>query len=202
MTGLAANSSAYVYVSSTAQNSAYRYYAPGVTSRSAYMSFTASSNTRDMAIDPDGGIWVALDWSSVKLRHYDASGSMTDIIGSDLVPEAYGVTLDDTGILWVSDTDNDLIYAINTSTGVEGDDTAEEGPGLSVSANPFEGSVTLSSPGRAGTLNLYDCSGRLVLERPFDGSHTVGGARLSAGTYLATVSSSDGVLATARLVKL
>jgi sugar lactone lactonase YvrE len=202
VTGLAANGSTYLYVSSTAQNTAYRYYAPGVTSRSTYMSFTASSNTRDMAIDTEGGIWVALDWSSVSLRHYDASGSMTDIIGTDLVPDAYGVTLDDSGILWVSDTENNLIYAVNTSTGVEDGDAAANGSGLSVSANPFGGSVTLSSPGGSGTLSLYDCSGRLVLKRPFDGSHTVEGGRLSAGTYLAAVRSGDGALATARLVKL
>lgn len=199
MTGLGARDASYLYVSSTAQNAAYRYVAPGIYSRYHYMSFTASSDTRDLAILPDGSIWVALDWSSVKLRHYDSGGSLIASIGTDLVPDAWGVTLDDTGRLWVSDTENDLIYAVNLSTGVE------EGPsvsGLQVSRNPFSESVTVSCEGvDDGTLSIYDGSGRLVAERPFSGSTLIEAGGMETGAYYVRLSS-GGSVRSARLLKL
>lgn len=199
MTGLGARDASYLYVSSTAQNSAYRYVAPGIYSRYHYMSFAGSSSTRDMAITAGGDIWVALDWSGIKLRHYDSSGDLVESIGPDLVPDAWGVTIDDTGRLWVSDTESDLIYAINLSTGIEGG-TGEES--LTVSRNPFRGSVSVSCPGVAGgTLSLYDCSGRLVMEREFSESATIGGGDMARGAYHLRLLS-DGQTWSARLLKL
>lgn len=199
MTGLGARDASYLYVSSTAQNAAYRYVAPGIYSRFHYMSFTASSDTRDMAILPDGSIWVALDWSSVKLRHYDSGGSLIESMGTDLVPDAWGVTLDDTGRLWVSDTDNDLIYAINLSTGVEDGPSAS---GLQVSRNPFSESVTVSCEGvDDGTLSIYDGSGRLVAERPFSGPTLIEAGGMERGPYYVRLSA-GGSVRSARLLKL
>ncbi len=199
MTGLGAKNASYIYVSSTAQNAAYRYVAPGIYSRYHYMSFTASSGTRDMAITPEGDIWVAIDWSSIKMRHYDSSGNLVESLGTDLIPDAWGVTLDDTGRLWVSDTENDLIYAVNLSTGVED----EPGPaGLQISRNPFTESVTITCPEVAsGTLRLFDCRGRLVMERGFGGSAVIEAEGMAAGTYYASLSS-GGRTRSVRLLKL
>lgn len=200
MTGLGARDASYLYVSSTAQNAAYRYVAPGIYSRYHYMSFTASSDTRDLAILPDGSIWVALDWSSVKLRHYDSGGSLLESIGTDLVPDAWGVTVDDTGRLWVSDTENNLIYAINLSTGVE--DGPSPSGGLQVSRNPFSESVTITCEGvENGTLSIYDGSGRLVAERPFGGSTLIEAEGMDKGAYYVMLSS-GGSVRSARLLKL
>ena len=199
MTGLGARDASYLYVSSTAQNAAYRYVAPGIYSRYHYMSFTASSDTRDMAIMPDGSVWVALNWSSVKLRHYDTGGSLIESIGTDIVPDAWGVTVDDAGRLWVSDTENDLIYAINLSTGVEDGPGV---PGLQVSRNPFSESVTVSCEAvDDGTLSLYDGSGRLVSERPFSGSTLIDAGGMETGAYYVRLSA-GGSVRSARLLKL
>ena len=201
MTGLGARDANYLYVASTAQNAAYRYSAPSIVGRTHYINFTASSDTRDIAVTPEGHVWVALDWSSIKVRHYDSSGQMLEYLGSDLVPDAWGVTMDDEGCLWVSDPENDLIYKVNLSTGVESGNGGEAG--LRASRNPFRQSVTLSGPELAtGTLRLYDSAGRLIMNSAFDGALTIDGTDLESGVYHAILIASSGQTHSANILRL
>lgn len=112
MTGLGIDAS-YIYVSSNNQKCCYRYTAPAITGRIAYTTYGGLSGTRDVARDDSTTwIWVACDSDSYPIRAFK-SGICQYLIAADVVPEAHGMTMDDEGMLWVSDQTNDLIYRLD-----------------------------------------------------------------------------------------
>jgi len=195
VTGLAANSTSYLYVSSRAQNATYRYTAPAVASPVKYTTYTGASQTRDIAITSEGNIWVARDDpTTMPLRLYNANDVMIDNILDTLVPSACGVTMDESGYLWVSDTDNDCIYKIDLTEGIEG---SGEGitPYLLASSNPFAGQVTITGIGfdSQSIISIYDIRGNLVSSDSFFGSYMLGDSGdLSQGIYFARVRCGSG----------
>ncbi len=204
MTGLAAKDANYLYVSSRNQNTTYRYTAPGITSRYAYIYYTAGSQTRDIAITPEGNIWVATDWASIPLRFYNTNDVMIDYILSDLVPYACGVTMDESGYLWVSDTENDCIYKIDLTESIEGSGENIT-PYLQASSNPFAGQVTITGIGldSQATINIYDIRGNLVSSDNFSGSYVFGeSGDLLQGVYFARVSNGSGSASVLKLMCL
>ena len=195
MTGLAAKDASYLYVSSRNQNAAYRYTAPAIASGVSYTTYTGGSQTRDIAITPEGNIWVASDDpTTMPLRLYNSSNVMIDNISTALVPTACGVTMDESGYLWVSDTENDCIYKIDLTEGIEG--SAESiTPYLQASSNPFAGQVTITGTGfdNQSTINIYDIRGNLVSSDSFFGSYVLGDSgNLSQGVYFARVRCGSG----------
>ncbi|MCD4701037.1 MAG: T9SS type A sorting domain-containing protein [Candidatus Aegiribacteria sp.] len=204
MTGLAANSTNYLYVSSRNQNTTYRYTAPSILSRYFYIYYTAGSQSRDIAITPDGNVWVATDWTSITLRLYDTNDQMIDNILGGLVPHACGVTMDESGYLWVSDTENDCIYKIDLTEGIEG---SEENiiPYLQASSNPFAGQVTITGIGfdNQAAISIYDIRGNLVSSDSFYGSYVLGeSGDLSQGVYFARVRCDNGTESVLKLMCL
>lgn len=202
MTGLAAKDASYLYVSSRSQNSAYRYAAPGITSRYIYTQYAGGSQTRDIAITPEGHIWVATDWTSMPLRLYNTSNQMIDYIDSGLIPAARGVTMDGDGYLWVSDIENDLIYKLDLTEGGAGSSEPGAASSLAASANPFSASMTVTGTGfeEQAVITIYSLGGRLVEDAPFNGSYQFGGSEeVSRGVYLARVRDAGGTEAVLKL---
>ena len=119
MTGLCADAT-YLYLSSTAQKCCYRYVAPALTSRYCITTYAGLYPTRDIARDSSSGwVWVAASSSSYPVRAYKSSACQY-VIGTDVVPYAYGVAIDDEGNLYISDTVNDVIYHVDPyETGLE-----------------------------------------------------------------------------------
>jgi len=114
VTGLAAHVD-YLYVSSRSQNRTYRYSLPGISSRMNSTPFGRNSQTRDIARDSMGLIWVASDDSRVPVRCCDSSGDTVKEINSDILSSAAGVTIDDEGHLWVSNNDDMMLYRIDVT---------------------------------------------------------------------------------------
>lgn len=204
MTGLAAKEAGYIYLSSRSQNTTYRYVAPGITSRYAYVYYLGGSQTRDIAITPEGNIWVATDWSSMPLRLYDDDNQMLDYIEGTLLPGARGVTIDDEGYLWVSDPGSDLIYQIDLTEGIEG---SEQGTAMSLqaSSNPFFGQVTITGTGldEQSTISIYDVRGSLLETGQFSGAFLFGDSEEgSGGVYFVRVSNGSGDTETLKLTSL
>ena len=193
MTGLAAVNSSYVYLSSRAQNSTYRYYASTMSSRYHYNTYSGASQTRDIAMNSQGEVWVATDWTSMPLRLYDTNDQMVDHITSALIPGARGVTIDAEGYLWVSDVTTDTVYKLDLTEGVEG---SEENTGLlQPSANPFSSQVTVTGNGFGSDalITVYDIRGNVISSDEFSGAFTVGaGTELKNGVYFVKVNDSLG----------
>ena len=204
MTGLAAKDNNYIYVSSRNQNRTYRYTAPAVSSRYTYTYYTGGSQTRDIAITTEGNIWVATDWTSIPLRLYNSNNEMIDYLDSGLLSCACGVTIDDDGYLWVSDTDNDCIYKIDLTEGIEGSGESTT-PELHASSNPFAGQVTITGTGfdSQATIGIYDIRGSLVTGDSFSGSYALGESDdLSQGVYFVMVRNGNGSKAVLELISL
>ncbi|OPL20121.1 MAG: hypothetical protein AVO35_01320 [Candidatus Aegiribacteria sp. MLS_C] len=195
MTGLGANCSGYLFVSSRAQNTTYRYVAPGIYSRYAWVYYSGGSQTRDIAMTPEGNVWVATDWSSMPMRLYDQNDQMIDFLDSSVLPGARGVTIDDEGFLWVSDIENDKIYRVDLTEGIEGPGPVPS-PCMNASANPFSGHVTITGEGwgDGASIGIYDLSGTLVGGGEFDGSFVFGDPEGSrTGVYFARVTGGGSV---------
>ncbi len=204
MTGLAAKDASYIYVSSRNQNTAYRYTAPAIASRITYTAYTAANQTRDIAITPQGYIWVATDSYAMPLRLYNSSNTMIDNVTNALIPDARGVTIDPDGYLWVSDIDNDCIYKLDLTEGIEGSD-ANISPVLQASSNPFAGHVTITGTSfdDNATISIYDITGSLVSGGSFSGSYVFGESEdLSNGVYFALVRNGSGSVGVLELMSL
>jgi len=62
----------------------------------------------------DNMIWYALgSGGENSVEVYNSSGSLIHWIPSSIVPGAYGLTFDDAGYLWASDTNTDELYKIS-----------------------------------------------------------------------------------------
>jgi len=207
VTGLSASGN-YLYLSSITQNRTYRYTLPGIAGRLSRNPFTGFSQTRDIAWLADNTVWVASDWTSVTLRLYNSAGTWVDYIPGSLVPYARGVAMDPEGYLWVSDMENDKIYKIDLTEGVEGTETSGT-IDLSLSSNPFNASVVITGEGFPGEahLEIYDIRGMLILEDTFEGAFTwngssTDGSQVPAGAYFAVVTDTQGNLGTTELLRL
>lgn len=157
--------------------------------------------------DGDGDLWVANDGADSPIKAYDTNDMLVSYVpGSDLPDgaEIRGLTFDPDGYLWASDDNADKIYKIDITSGTAGGGSSPVGGlALSVSSNPFYGSVTLSLTGAAGPVELavYDMAGRTVMRQNLQGgaSATWSGEGVPSGTYLVRATTAEGVSA-ARLV--
>lgn len=147
--------------------------------------------------DSTGDIWVATDAADSPVKAYNTSNLLVSYIPEADLPAGIlprGLCFDTDGYLWVSDDNVDKIYKIDITTGI-----AEEGglpveqADLTVSANPFYGSVSISVIGASEPVDLtiYDLSGRTILRTElapcasfkWDGG-TASGETTPVGTYL------------------
>jgi hypothetical protein len=203
VTGLGAYNEYYLYVSSVNQNRAYRYVAPGVTSRYTYAYYTGASQTRDIAITTAAEVWVATDDSSIPVRLYNSDNDLLDTVDNSVIPAARGLTMDDGGFLWASDPVNDMIYKIDITSGIGGACSMTE-PSLCASTNPFSSSVTIAGDGfgSEATISVYDVTGSLITRDSFSGSFVFASDGLSSGIYFATVQNNIGASSTLKLTRL
>jgi len=181
---------------------------PGISGRTSSNPFYGYSNTRDIAWLPDNTVWVSSNWTSVTLRCYDASGTCVDYIDSSLIPNAWGVTIDTDGYLWVSDMEADKIYKVDLTEGI-GSSEPGNSMSLSVSSNPFDAFVVITGEGFSSTaqLEIYDIRGRLVFRDVFNGSFSWNGVSLEgtpvpSGAYYAFVTDEDRNAGRVELLRL
>lgn len=151
-----------------------------------------------------GGIWVARDNSDSPILAYNASGlCVGDVEGSLIGGAAAGLTVDGSGYLWASNPDNDTIYQLSVTTGVEeGGAPLQDPRTISLSGNPFFSSVVITANGFGGaTLDIFDLTGRRVENAEFSDSFTWDASAVPAGAYYVRISDTFGS-ETARMVKL
>ncbi|MBC8428673.1 MAG: hypothetical protein H8D05_00350 [FCB group bacterium] len=70
-----------------------------------------SGDIFDIAYDA-GDIWLAWDNIDQPLQKFDETGLVVDFVTSSVIERAHGLTMDDSGYLWVSDMETDSIYMI------------------------------------------------------------------------------------------
>lgn len=101
-------------------------------------------------------------------------------------------------------TDGKIYLIALDLTGIEDDGGGAIEPGLSSSANPFMGSVTFTGSGFApgARIEIFDVSGRCVVEGGFEGSFTWSGASVPSGVYYIRVTDPDGACAEMSAAKL
>ena len=94
------------------------------------------------------------------------------------------LTSDYNGYVWIW---------IQQPTGVAGSTTPAPSRGLSASSNPFMELVTITGEDfSGGTIQIFDNSGRTVLEAPFSGSFAWDGCGSSSGIYFVRVTDNSG----------
>ncbi len=147
--------------------------------------------------DGTGDIWVATDAADSPIKAYDTSNMLVGYIPEADLPsgtQPRGLCFDTDGYLWVSDDNAEKIYKIDFTTGIGEESVLSfEQAGLTVSANPFSGSVTISVIGALEPVNLaiYDLSGCTILRTElavsasftWDG-RTASGETAPTGTYM------------------
>jgi DNA-binding beta-propeller fold protein YncE len=201
VTGLCADGNT-LYLSSRNQNRAYKYTLPGITSRLAYTFYTGAGTTCDIAYDPvNKYIWVASESTSIPIRCYDESNTMVDYILPDFIPNARGMALDPSGHLWVSDILNDKIYQVDLFSSIEEEGTAGVDFGVTASANPFSGPLTIEAPGISATVTVFDMYGRQILEQSFQESWTWNSVE-PAGSYHFVITDGNGSYEALNLIKI
>lgn len=158
--------------------------------------------------DGTGDIWVANDNATSPIRVYNSSGNMVGGIPASIVPDACGLAFESTQYLWVSDPTAGLIYKVDLTTGIEEAVSGVEERLLSVSANPFYGSIVITETGFSGaTLEIFDVCGRKVLIESIQGSFAWNGCDpdgvpVPAGTYVIRISDINGPPLTRSIVRL
>ena len=204
MTGLA-NDGSYLLVQG---NNYYgnrviqKFSATGSTS-SVYMDdFPGMGNTVYDTAWISGGIWIARDNSDSPILAYDTSGLLVGHVEGTTVSAAMGLTIDDQGYLWASNPEDDTIYQLDVSTGIESGGPAVIDRELSLSRNPFVSSVVVSAQGFSGaTIEIFDLTGRRVHTDGFSGVYTWNASGMPPGSYFAVVRDDEGSSA-ARFTKL
>lgn len=142
------------------------------------------------------GIWVARDESDSPVLRYNTSGVVTGYVMGTDVPAAAGLAVDNDGFLWVSDPVNDKIYKVDVVTSID-ENTAGVNSARSIlpDMNPFSSLTVVNVEGFSGgaSAELFDTTGRRIQSGSVqDGSFTVDGSRLPAGTYILRISDSSG----------
>jgi hypothetical protein len=142
---------------------------------------------------------VANNYPGRSICAFNTANQCVQIIYDTEVPDAHGLAFDDSGYLWVSDMTNDKIYRVDVDApeGVE-DGTAPEAA-LSFSSNPFVASVTMTaqSAPAGSTVEIWDLSGRLVLQEAFSGVYMwdgcdLGGTPVETGSYIVRITGPTG----------
>lgn len=171
---------------------------------STYMTLFPGLGTgcHDIAFRAGGGVWIARDNSDSPIIAYNTSGVLSGYVESSVISAASGLAVDPQGHLWASNPDNDTIYQIDVTTGTAGEQSSSITPrALSISENPFAGSVLITGTGFSGAeISVYDIFGRSVASAPFPGSYLWNAQSVSPGIYFARVSDGFETLV-ARLVK-
>lgn len=149
-------------------------------------------------IDISGSlIWVACDGADSPVKAYNTSGVLVNMIpGSVVENAARGMAFESESILWVSNPDTDKLYKIDLSLGIsEEGGWVEPAVDLRASSNPFSSSVTISGTGfgDGAMLEIFDMTGRMVVESPFDGSYTWNGADVPCGAYVVRVGNGEAL---------
>lgn len=171
---------------------------------SSYMTLFPGLGTgyHDIAFLSGGGVWIARDNADSPIIAYNTSGVVAGFIEGSLVSAARGLAVDSEGHIWASNPDNDMIYQIDVITGTAEEHSSSVTPRtLTVSENPFSGSVLITGSGFTGAdIQVYDVFGRSVESAPFSGSYLWNAQSVSPGIYFARVSDSSETLVT-RLIK-
>lgn len=171
---------------------------------SSYMTLFPGLGTgyHDIAFLSGGGVWIARDNADSPIIAYNTSGVVAGYIEGSVISAARGLAVDSGGHIWASNPDNDTIYQIDVTTGTAGGHSSSMEPvTLTVSENPFTGSVLITGSGFADAqILLFDIFGRTVESAPFSGSYLWNAQSVSPGIYFARVSDSSETLVT-RLIK-
>ncbi len=201
MTGLSAYGN-YLYLGSRNQNRVYRYTLPNITTRADFTYMAGFSMTCDIAMDGANNlVWVASENTSIAVRCYNNSSTMVDYIDVSLIPNARGLALDPNGHLWVSDVESDVIHQVDLTEGIEESFSGVQAAGITPSANPFNGPLTLQAPGVSATVSVFDVYGRQVVSDSFQESWTWNSSA-PAGRYVFVIADDNGNVETLDLIKL
>jgi hypothetical protein len=153
-----------------------------------------------------GDIWLATNVVDSPIRAYNTSGALT--YATNIIPTALGLGFYSAGnqrYLWASCPSDGKIYLIALDPlGVEGDEGGTTPSGLTSSANPFLESVTIAGTGFGpdATIEIFDISGRSVVENPFTGTFTWRGASVPSGVYYVRVTDPSGTIQRLTVAKL
>ncbi|MBD3277465.1 MAG: T9SS type A sorting domain-containing protein [Candidatus Aegiribacteria sp.] len=149
-----------------------------------------------------GGLWIARDNADSPILCYDTGGVLTGHVDGATVSAAMGLTIDGEGYLWASNPDDDKIYQIDVSTGVEEGTTGALLEEIRVEHNPFSSSAVITGSGFEGaTIEIFDVSGRTMESGDFSGSFTWNAADAPSGTYFAVVRG-GGAVDVVRMTKI
>lgn len=176
-----------------------------------YMYMTYYGTTYDIAYegygnDGTGDIWFATNDATSPIKAYNTSGTIT--YATDIIPSVRGLAFYSDGgqrYLWASCPGDGKIYLILLDpTGIGEDEGAAVTLSLAASVNPFEGMTTLTGTGFSpgALLEIFDVSGRKVLEAPFSETFVLSGASVPAGIYVARVTDPSGAAARLAITRL
>ena len=171
-----------------------RYLASGSTSTLYMDNFPGLGTTAYDTAWLEGGIWIARDNSDSPILAYNTEGLLVGFVEGTTLSAAMGLTVDDSGYLWASNPDDDKIYQLEVTTGIEEGSTPSSNQRIvSVSRNPFSSSVVLSSDGFSNALlEIFDLTGRRILDSTFSGSFAWDAEGVPPGTYFAVISDESG----------
>jgi hypothetical protein len=142
----------------------------------------------------NGGIWIARDNADSPILAYDTDGLLVGHVEGTTLSAAMGLTVDTSGYLWASNPDDDKIYQLEVTTGIEeGSTPSPDQRIVSVSRNPFHSSVVLTSDGFSNAvIEIFDLTGRTVLNSAFSGSFVWDAVNVPPGSYFAVISDESG----------
>ncbi len=151
----------------------------------------------------NGGIWIARDNADSPILAYNTSGLLVSHVEGTTLSAAMGLTVDGSGYVWASNPDDDKIYQLEVTTGIEeGSTPSPDQRMISVSRNPFFSSVVITSDGFSNaSLEIFDLTGRRMLNASFSGSFVWDAAGVPQGSYFAVISDEFGSAVT-RLTRI
>ncbi|NLP04664.1 T9SS type A sorting domain-containing protein [Candidatus Fermentibacteria bacterium] len=170
-----------------------------------YMYMTYYNTTYDIAYEGygngTGDIWFATNDATSPIRAYNTSGELT--YATNILPSVRGLAFYADGgqrYIWASCPGDSRLYLILLDpTGIGGEEEGAVALSLAASENPFCETTIISGTGFApgALLEIFDVSGRKVLEAPFSETFVLSSGSVPAGIYVARVTDPSG--ATARL---
>ena len=85
---------------------------PVISVSQRYTSYEGIGRSGDIAVDRDGRVWVSAE-GELTVHCFDDSGRLVRSVPSSTLPDADGLTFDDSGILWVSASEAAFIYRLS-----------------------------------------------------------------------------------------